>query len=697
MATRKKTTPAELPEELRLRRLRAKVEAERLKAELAYYKAADKGRRNRDWRAPPVSADLAIVPDLPTMVARSRQIVANTWIGKAAKRAAVRNVVGRGIMVVPTATGPAGEDLPELNRAAGDWFMRWASDPKACDVEGRRTWWQMQRAIIGEKFEAGTAYLVWSYVPSERSVGLKFQLFEVEQLDQGIQSFGGNQVRGGVEVDRLGAAVAYHFYERNPNDLLALNSYQSRRIEANRVLAFYDAERVMQTHGVPAMAACLQDIRDFGVFQDATLWRAKLESFIGLVIKSELPSGANGFTPTLAPRMAGDSGLTPSGISKSDFMPGMVAHLRPGEDVQSVGMTTPGQQYQPFTETTLRGVGAAIGQSYGALTRHNDGNYSAARQDMLEDEREIGPEQDALIDHVILPTYELFFYLAAAEGRLPLDAEEFVSDPLRFVEAEYIAPARPWIDPEKEINAYAKAIEMRIISRKEIVAMRGGRLQNLLQQLKHERDEAAANGITLPEDEQDPKAMPQAESAPEEDENGAAGLSPQSPENQGPDAAAPADGANDAPDITLNGAQITAAIETITSVRQGVIPPLAAVELLSSVGIPRDKAQEMVKEVQDSPPPAEATPSAPSPAKLQSQVEAPGYAPATGPVRCGACRFFVKGRCEAYDFAADPDHVCEAFEAPPVMDAAGSGHSLPPGPPDGTPPIDSRDGFAPSI
>jgi hypothetical protein len=55
--------------------------------------------------------------------------------------------------------------------------------------------------------------------------------------------------------------------------------------------------------------------------------------------------------------------------------------------------------------------------SLGALTRHNDANYSAARQDMLEDEREIGPQQDSLIDTVVMPDYELWFRFAAIEGR----------------------------------------------------------------------------------------------------------------------------------------------------------------------------------------------------------------------------------------------------------------------------------------
>src|SRR5439155_8472793 len=131
---------------------------------------------------------------------------------------------------------------------------------------------------------------------------------------------------------------------------------------------------------------------------------------------------------------------------------------------------------------------------------HNDGNYSAARQDMLEDEREIGPQQDALIDHFVMPVYELWYRFAVMEGRLPVNDAEFLADPDRFTEAEYVTPARPWIDPEKEANAYEKALQLRIITRKEIVAMRGGQFQNVLRQIAEEKKEGKSLNIAFPED-----------------------------------------------------------------------------------------------------------------------------------------------------------------------------------------------------
>src|SRR4051812_19689832 len=97
--TKRKAVPAgELREEMAARRAVARLraaearysvagirEAEKArKAMLATYSAADRGRRNRDWRATGLSADMAIIPDSPVLNARARQMVRDSWVAKSA-------------------------------------------------------------------------------------------------------------------------------------------------------------------------------------------------------------------------------------------------------------------------------------------------------------------------------------------------------------------------------------------------------------------------------------------------------------------------------------------------------------------------------------------------------------------------------------------------------------------------------------
>lgn len=502
-----------------------KAQLKTLKRALSNYAAADKGRRNRDWRASPGSADQMIIPDATTLNARARQAVRDTWIGASMRRAAVRNVAGSGIDVVPTAKDDDGGLLPELNKVARVAFHRWASDKKACDVEKRQNFWQKQRLAVSERYTVGEHFIVWSYAPPvdpmgrldlRLPVGLRLQAFEPEQLDVTIQSYGGNEVRGGVEVDpATSEAVAYHFYTRNPNDYLSRTRLASERVPAERVLHYFDQERVLQTRGVTQFAPVLQEIRDFNRFKEATLWRAIMEACIGVLIKKQQPGypGPMGLQPA-----AGDTGTSSSGMRTIDFVPGMAPELLPGEDVVPYTPSSPGNAYDPFTTTTLRGIGAGVGMSYDQVSRHSDSNYSAARQNMLEDWREWEIEQENLTSDVILPVYTLFFTFAAMEGRFDgvagYEQAEMLANPCRFTDATCVPPARPWIDPQKEAGAYETLIKNRLITREEVVTARGGRFNDTLTKIADEKAEAESLDLAFPEDVLPPQNAPAAPPPP---------------------------------------------------------------------------------------------------------------------------------------------------------------------------------------
>jgi lambda family phage portal protein len=500
----------ELPEELALRKLKARAEAQVIraamkaaKAQLSTYASAKVGRQTKDWRAPLGSADAAILEDADRLNARARQLVRDSWIARAAVRAKSRNVVGQGIVPIPAAR--IGKDeFKAFNEANETLFWDWASDRSACDVEGRRTFWQIQTLCVEEKFIVGEHFIVWSYQPNPHFVGLQLQCFEPEQLETSIQSHEGNEVRRGIEVDRLGRAVAYHFFQRTPNDYLG-TSTESVRIPANRVLHYFRADRSQQSHGVTDLAPVMMDIRDLSGMKDAQLFRKKMEACIGFIIKKNIPTplgSAPGVTPA-----SGDGTTLRGGERAIDMAPGMVPELMPGEDIQPFIPSSNGTDYEPFNEATIRGIGAGIGLSYGAITRKSDGNYSAARQDMLEDERELGPDQDMLIDVIVKGIYELFTAFAVAEGRLPITVEQFQASRRTFLEAEYVTPVRPWIDPEKEANAAEKMIQLRLRDRGEIRAKLGGRYNRTLQRIATLRDEAKAQGIVFEEDVVDPPAF----------------------------------------------------------------------------------------------------------------------------------------------------------------------------------------------
>lgn len=717
-----KQTPTQRADaaEAKTRELRAKLEQQSIKAAikaqnamLAVYQAADQGRRNRDWRAQQVSADAAYIPDRLTIIARARQMARDSWAGRSAVRAFVRNVVRCGIVPMAQAKDADGKLLSDLNRRLTRDFWEWANDARACDVTREQTFWQMQALAEQERVVAGESFFYWSYEPKTKPdgsidtaapLGLKLQMFEADQLDTRLISYEGREVRGGIEVDDVGAPTAYHIYRRNINDYLPLPTLESLRIPAERVFRYRVKSRVRETHGVSDLVTVMQEIRDLSRYSQATLWRAIMESCIGVIIKQQTPSTSAFGTMPLA---SGDTGATSTGLKTVDFVPGMTAVLNPGEDVTAFTPQAPGNLYEPYVRQQLRSIAAGCGLGYGQLTMDfTQGTYSGQRQEMLETRSEFEPLQELLAHSVVLPVWRLFVQLSILEGRIAI--EDFGTDPRRYTDADYVAPPQPWIDPEKEINAWQKAVEMRVMDRSEIAHMRGTRLVDIWDRVETEQKEAADRGIVLPETQDNGEVEFKREIIKSFIADGTVA------------------------DVIANSTDLGALVEQTGLPRQPGykepwLPVIAQPGVMVTGDVVEDADGDIVGgDVEDSTVAADEMggdpneePAKPDPEDAQSRpgtsgaglgvfknqsappkkngvLVAPNYRPAlTDAMRCATCDHFKNGKCAAFDFPATPAWLCDAWEADAVIAAtptgipgrSGYGSGLPPVP-DGQRPMD---------
>jgi lambda family phage portal protein len=682
--------------EARARKLRADVESmqlraakKQMRAALNIHSAADRGRRNADWPVNNASADLANIVDSSTLNGRARIMDRDSWIVRSVKRSFVRNIVGgNGVVVTPHAKDKDGNPLVELNRVAQGAFTHWARS-KLCDVERRKTFPQMQRLAAGEKPVVGEHLWMWCYQPPGNTVadpvGLRLQAFEPEQLDLRVINYEGREVRGGVEVDENNAPLAYHIYTRNPNDVLYRFAFLSERVPASRMFHYYEKSRTLQTRGVTPLAPVMQDVRDLNRFREATLWRAFMEACIGLIVKQPIPGGAGG-PGALFPQQPGYGGQTPTGVTTADFMPGMVARTVPGEEIDSFVPTAPGNQYDPFTQLTTRGIGAGLGLSLGQVLRHNDANYSAARQDMLEDYKGWEIEHDEIISDLIRPTYELWFNFAAIEGRFDgvegFDMGEFLAERWRYVEAEYIPPPMTWIDPEKEANALAILLKNRLITREEIIAMRGERIWNVTAKIAAENKQLEGSGLSLPENEKEKDSIRDMIKAMMSNRLGTL-------DNV-------ATNATDIPDMWGRGG---------LGVRKGFTQPILPIvepqPQIPKVAMLREngKSSDNGDGHANGNGKANGTPAAMARRMrlnqiLASPTTAPDYRDCADPVQsCGTCSYLLGDQCTKYNFVTRPNKLCDAWAAVTLTENIGSPNTakpLPPGPVGGQPELERR-------
>lgn len=464
---------------------------------LSTYSAGERNRGTTDWNPKNQSADASLSMGRELMLARAREACENNPYAASIRAATERHVVGTGLSPIPTARKLDGSEDVAFNESAALAFDDWADDHLVCDAEQRQSFWDLQRMAAGEGKEAGEHFWVVSYRRIPGQVGLMIQAFEPEQLDlTRTQADNGNEIRGGIEVNSYGAAVAYHFLRAHPHDngfssLVPRSSLGGVRIEAARVFHYFDQKRVRQTHGVTGLHAVLGRLRAANAYEEATLMQQRLQACIGLLINRTANVGPGGLNNPM-----GQDGRDGDGNREVNFQPGMVFEGNNGETVTPFApMGAPGT-YDPFMNRQLHAIGAGASVGYGQVSMDwTRGTYSGQRQELLELYAEIDVQQQRLVAKLCDPVYRLFIAFAVLEG--VLIAPDFAQRFRNYTRAEWQGPERQWVDPQKEVNAIETEIALGINTRTRVLNRKGHRLRPTFAQLGEEKRLAEEAGIDV--------------------------------------------------------------------------------------------------------------------------------------------------------------------------------------------------------
>ncbi len=107
----------------------------------------------------------------------------------------------------------------------------------------------------------------------------------------------------------------------------------------------------------------------------------------------------------------------------------------------------------------------------------------------------------------------------------------------------------------------------------------------------------------------------------------------------------------------LNGAQINAALDIMARLAADQISQAAAVELMVAMGLEREMAEKIVNSVEANPNALEELKR-----KTKGRGDAPGYGPGRFGFECATCAFFTPTYCKRYQFAAQPEDGCQAWQ-----------------------------------
>ena len=299
----------------------------------------------------------------------------------------------------------------------------------------------------------------------------------------------GNQIRMGVEINEWGRPVAYHFWDYHPGDYqfsyAQVAAKRRVRIPAEDVLHLYLIERPGQSRGVSAFASAIMRLRNLSGYEEAEIVAARASSAMMAFVK----------TP--------DQELFEDGTfqedSVLDFSPGSIRRLAPGEEMQFFTPSRPDDAFTPFVQQMLRAVASGVGCSYTQVSSDfSQSNYSSSRLELLETRAHYKTLQQYMITSLCREVYGKWLEMAVMAG--VLDLPGYDSNPARYIESNWMAPASQFVDPQKEASAYKDLIRSGIMTLSQVIALHGGDFEDQMRQRQHELATADELGIVLDTD-----------------------------------------------------------------------------------------------------------------------------------------------------------------------------------------------------
>lgn len=422
--------------------------AERSAAILQAYDAAAGGGRMAGWRRPATSANAEAQPALQLLRGGARELARNNAHASRAIRVLASHIAGTGVRPRPDLSG-AGLSEDEVAPQTTAIRDQWARFVENCDPSGRTDFYGQQRLLTRAVVEGGEALRLWFPVQDKGRMFWRCSVVEGDLLDhqRNEELKGGGRIVQGVEVDAIGRRVAYWLHEGHPGDRFSVASrITSRRVPAEYVDHAFEMLRPGQARGVSWFAPVALTLRDIGDLAEAEVVRKKLEACIAMSIQN--PEGEEmGGVGTAGLAGATDASGAPlrdaSGAAIERMRPGMILRAPAGWGVNFHAPTASPDLVDHMKER-LAAVAAGVGVTYAQMTGDLSGaNYSSMREGRIEFNRLIDSWQDDLMIH----------QTARPAWRRVMDAAVMNGEIAKRHPAKFIRPARPWVDPAKDMKA----------------------------------------------------------------------------------------------------------------------------------------------------------------------------------------------------------------------------------------------------
>lgn len=462
----------------------------------AYNGASNKRRPTRTWRPISGNSDTDDLPSLAQLRIKSRDAYRNQTLPRSAINTKVINTVGSGLMLQPNINrnflGMDDDDATDWERKTEFEFKLWA-DSKNCDAERTKDFYEQQGVAFVSTLLSGDVVALTPLIDRGSTYSLAIQLIEADRISNPNNAMDKEELAGGVEVDGYGAPIAYHISKHHPGGISA-NVKKWSRIESygresgrTNVIHLFEKLRPGQRRGVPILAPVMENLKQLENYTNAELESALVSGLYAVFIKSEASEGAT------------DAVDEEDRVTENDLelTPGMIAELKPGEDITTSNPGRPNPNYDPFVMSIIKQIGAALDVPFEMLLKHFSASYSASRAALLEAWKVFKARRIWFARNFCQPIYVEFLYEAILMGRII--APGFLEDEAirkAYCGAEWNGPTPGQLDPVKETSAAIMRADAGFSTRtKETAEMNGGDFEQNCDTAKRENIKISEAGL----------------------------------------------------------------------------------------------------------------------------------------------------------------------------------------------------------
>lgn len=494
------------------------------------FDAADQyGQHMSAWQPYLWSPDAELNVYRDRIVSRVRDIVRNDGWASGAITRVLDNAIGPMLRPIPKPdyrwlqiyTGLKGFDhewAKDYARAVDANWRAWSADVgKWCDAGRNLNFGQMAHVALRHKLIDGDTLAVMKWLPDRVGYGraryaTAVQLVDPDRLSNPQLRFDTMEMRGGVEIDANGAAIAYHIRKAHAGDWFsAMDSLTWERVPREtpwgRAVVVHDFEvdrAARHRGGAGILAPVLQRLKMLVKYDGAELDSAIINAIFAAYIESP-------FDQQLV-QQAVDDGEPLNGYqnARRDFHDeqkfsvgnARVPIMFPGEKINIVDAKRPSANFGQFEAAVLRNVAAGTGLSTQQISNNwSDVNYSSARGALLEAWKTIDRRRDEFTTNWATPIRccvmeEMHAY---DEVPLPAGAPDFIECRTAYSRARWLGAPRGWIDPTSEAQAAILRMDGALSTLEDECAAQGLDFEEVLEQRRYEIGLFQEYGIPLPE------------------------------------------------------------------------------------------------------------------------------------------------------------------------------------------------------